>query len=182
MGDLAVLLRAVAFSAARHRNQRRKGAEAFPYINHPVEVAEMLASVGGVTDLDTLIAAILHDTIEDTETSREEIEAIFGQRVRAIVEEVTDDKRLPQILRKKLQVQHAPGLSDPAKLIKIADKMSNIQELMQSPPQNWSVQRKQEYLDWAWSVFDGCRGVNEALEHKFEEVIRQARLAFSDDA
>jgi guanosine-3',5'-bis(diphosphate) 3'-pyrophosphohydrolase len=181
MGDLAVLLRAVAFSAARHRNQRRKGAEAFPYINHPVEVAEMLASVGGVTDVDTLIAAILHDTIEDTETSGEEIEAMFGQKVRAIVEEVTDDKRLPKVLRKKLQVQHAPGLSVPAKLIKIGDKMSNIQELMQSPPQNWSVQRKQEYLDWAWSVFDGCRGVNEALEHKFEEVIRQARLAFSDD-
>lgn len=182
MSDLAVLLRAVAFSAARHRNQRRKGAEAFPYINHPVEVAEMLASVAGVTELDTLIAAILHDTIEDTETSREEIEAIFGQRVRAIVEEVTDDKRLTQILRKKLQVQHAPGLSDAAKLIKIADKMSNIQELMQSPPQNWSVQRKQEYLDWAQNVFEGCRGVNRALEHKFEEVIRQARHAFSGDA
>ncbi len=182
MGDLAVLLRAVAFSAARHRNQRRKGAEAFPYINHPVEVAEMLASEAAVTDLDTLVAAILHDTIEDTETSREEIEAMFGQKVRAIVEEVTDDKGLPKVLRKKLQAQHAPGLSNPAKMIRIADKISNIQELVQSPPENWSPQRSREYLDWARSVVDGCLGVNDALERRFEEVIRQARLAFPRDA
>jgi len=179
MGDVAVLLKAVAFSAARHRNQRRKGAEAFPYINHPLEVAEMLASVAGITDLDTLVAAVLHDTIEDTGTSGEEIETSFGHKVRAIVEEVTDDKRLAKDLRKKLQAERAPRLSNPAKLIRIADKISNIQELMHSPPQHWSAQRRREYLEWARRVADGCLGVNEALEDRFDEVIRQARDTLS---
>ncbi len=179
MGDEATLLKAVAFSAARHRNQRRKGAEAFPYINHPLEVAEMLASVAGVTDLDTLVAAVLHDTIEDTGTSGEEIATLFGDKVRAIVEEVTDDKRLPKDHRKKLQAERAPGLSIPAKLIRIADKISNIQELMQSPPQHWSSQRRREYLEWARSVVDGCLGANEALVSRFDEVIRQAQDTLS---
>ena len=182
MGDVAVLLRAVAFSAAKHRNQRRKGAEAFPYINHPVEVAEMLASVAGVTDLDTLVAAVLHDTIEDTGTGGEEIETLFGRGVRAIVEEVTDDKRLPKDQRKKLQAERAPGLSTPAKLIRIADKISNIQELMQSPPQHWPAQRRREYLEWARRVVDGCLGSNEALEHRFDEILRQARDLLSGEA
>jgi len=181
MGDVAILLKAVAFSAARHRNQRRKGAEAFPYINHPLEVAEMLASVAGVTDLDTLVAAVLHDTIEDTGTSGEEIATVFGRKVRAIVEEVTDDKGLPKDQRKKLQAERAPGLSYPAKLIRIADKISNIQELTQSPPQHWSSQRRREYLEWARRVVDGCLGVNEALEHRFDEVIRQARRTLSSE-
>lgn len=182
MGDVAILLKAVAFSAARHRNQRRKGAEAFPYINHPLEVAEMLASVAAVADLDTLVAAVLHDTIEDTGTSGEEIETLFGRKVRIIVEEVTDDKRLPKELRKRLQAERAPRLSNPAKLIRIADKISNIQELMHSPPQHWSAQRRREYLEWARGVVDGCLGVNEALEHRFNDVIRQARAVLAGQA
>ncbi len=182
MGDVAVLLRAVAFSAAKHRNQRRKGAEGFPYINHPVEVAEMLASVAGITDLDTLVSAVLHDTVEDTGTSGEEIETLFGHRVRAIVEEVTDDKRLPKDQRKRLQAERAPGLSNPAKLIRIADKISNIQELLQSPPQHWPPERRREYLEWARTVFEGCRGVNEALEHRFGEVLRRARDMLSEQS
>jgi (p)ppGpp synthase/HD superfamily hydrolase len=181
MGDVAVLLRAVAFSAAKHRNQRRKGAEAFPYINHPVEVAEMLTSVAGIRELDTLVAAVLHDTIEDTGTSGEEIETLFGRKVRAIVEEVTDDKLLPKDQRKKLQAERAPGLSNPAKLIRIADKISNIQELTQSPPEHWPAQRRREYLEWARKVVDGCLGVNEALEHRFNEVIHQARHVLSSE-
>ncbi len=180
MGDVATLLRAAAFSAARHRTPRRKGAEAFPYINHPLEVAELLASVAGITDIDTLVAAVLHDTVEDTGTSGEEIETLFGRKVRAIVEEVTDDKRLPKDQRKKLQAERAPGLSNPAKLIRIADKISNIQELIQSPPQHWSAQRRREYLEWARRVVDGCLRVNEALEHRFDEVIRQARESLSN--
>jgi (p)ppGpp synthase/HD superfamily hydrolase len=182
MGDVAVLLRAVAFSAAKHRNQRRKGAEAFPYINHPLEVAEMLASVAGIRDIDTLVAAVLHDTIEDTDTSGEEIETLFGRKVRAVVEEVSDDKKMPKEQRKKLQAERAPGLSNPAKLIRIADKISNIQELMHSPPQHWSTQRRREYLEWARSVVDGCLGVNEELERRFNEVIYQARDLLSGEA
>ncbi len=182
MGDVATLLKAAAFSAARHRNQRRKGAEAFPYINHPLEVADTLASVAAITDIDTLVAAVLHDTIEDTGTSGEEIESLFGRKVRTIVEEVTDDKQLPKDQRKKLQAERAPGLSNPAKLIRIADKISNIQELIQSPPQHWSAQRRREYLEWARRVVNGCLGVNEALEHRFDEAIRQARESLSNKA
>lgn len=182
MGEAAVLLRAVAFSAAKHQNQRRKGADASPYINHPVDVAEMLAAVASVTDLDTLVAAILHDTIEDTSATTEDIEALFGGKVRAIVEEVTDDKKLPKPQRKSLQVERAPRLSGPAKLIRVSDKISNIRELMQSPPQDWSAQRRREYLEWAGKVIDGCRGVNEALERRFDEVIREARHLFSSEA
>ena len=182
MGEAAVLLRAVAFSAAKHRNQRRKGADASPYINHPVEVAEMLAAVASVTDLDTLLAAILHDTLEDTSATTEDLDALFGSKVRAIVEEVTDDKKLPKAQRKSLQVEHAPRLSGPAKLIRVADKISNIRELTQSPPQDWPAQRRREYLEWAGKVIDGCRGVNEALERRFDEVIREARHLFSSEA
>jgi guanosine-3',5'-bis(diphosphate) 3'-pyrophosphohydrolase len=124
-----LLLRAVEFSAERHRDQRRKGVDASPYINHPIEVAAMLANVAGVRDLAILVAAVLHDTIEDTRTSPEELEAAFGSEIRLLVQEVTDDKSLPKAERKRLQVEHAPQLSPSAKLIKLADKVSNVRDV-----------------------------------------------------
>ena len=122
MNDSIELLKALHFAAIKHRDQRRKGQEAAPYINHPIEVAEMLARVGNITDLIVLQSAFLHDTIEDTQTSAEEIEQLFGSEVRAVVLEVTDDKNLPKDVRKRLQIEHAPHLSDRAKLVKIADR------------------------------------------------------------
>lgn len=123
---LAAILKALHFAADKHRDQRRKDVEASPYINHPIEVAELLARVGGVTDLITLQSAILHDTIEDTKTKPEELEAAFGPEVRKVVEEVTDDKQLPKEKRKQLQIEHASHLSERAKQIKIGDKISNV--------------------------------------------------------
>jgi (p)ppGpp synthase/HD superfamily hydrolase len=173
--NVGSLLEALRFSAEKHRDQRRKGVHASPYINHPIEVAAMLANVAGVRDDATLIAAVLHDTIEDTRTTPEEIEAAFGTKIRSIVLEVTDDKRLPKAERKRLQVEHAPHMSSSAKLIKIADKISNVSELTVNPPSDWSLERRREYLGWAEQVVAGCRGVNDALESKFDEALRAAR-------
>lgn len=173
----AVLLRALHFAAQRHRDQRRKGEDAWPYINHPIEVAELLSRVGGVRDLVTLQAAILHDTVEDTGTSPGELEAFFGAEVRAVVEEVTDDKQLPKAERKRLQVEHAPHLSDRARLVKLADKISNVRAIGTQPPAGWSLERRREYLDWTERVIAGCRGVCPALERAYAEELRAARAA-----
>ena len=176
---LAPLLAALRLAAEKHRSQKRKGADASPYINHPIEVAELLARVGGVRDVELLAAAILHDTIEDTETTPAELEAAFGARVCGLVAEVTDDKRLPKEERKQLQRVHAPHLSRDAKQIKLADKISNVREVGASPPDGWPLERRREYIAWARSVVDGCRGANAALEHHFDRVAAEAEAALS---
>ena len=170
-----VILKALHFAANKHRDQRRKDVEASPYINHPIEVAELLARVGGVTDPVTLQGAVLHDTIEDTKTTPEELEAAFGQEVRRVVEEVTDDKRLPKLERKRLQIEHAPHLSERAKQIKIADKISNILGVTQAPPADWTLERRQEYLNWTEQVVTGCRGCNAPLEDFYDRVLAEGR-------
>lgn len=169
------LLTALNFAACKHRDQRRKGADAPPYINHPIEVAEILARIGGIDDVAVLQAALLHDTIEDTQTSPEELEREFGSTVRSLVEEVTDDKALPKAERKRLQIEHAPHLSARAKLIKLADKISNVREVMYTPPKGWDQRRRAEYIDWAASVVAGCRGTNRSLEQHFDTLLRQAQ-------
>jgi (p)ppGpp synthase/HD superfamily hydrolase len=176
MKEIAQLLQALRFSAHKHQDQRRKDKDASPYINHPIEVAELMANVGDVGELPTLLAAVLHDTVEDTATTLSELEAVFGPEVRALVEEVTDDKSLPKEVRKGLQIEHAPRLSARAKQIKIADKICNVRDITHTPPPHWSLERRQEYLQWAEKVVAGCRGSNADLEHHFEEVIRAGRF------
>jgi guanosine-3',5'-bis(diphosphate) 3'-pyrophosphohydrolase len=144
MADAAALLNAIQFAAHKHRDQRRKDTEASPYINHPIAVANTLAGVGGVSDIVTLVAAVLHDTIEDTETTPEELEAAFGLEVRELVAEVTDDKNLPKEVRKQLQIDHAPHVSARAKAIKLGDKICNVRDVTSSPPSDWSLGRRQE--------------------------------------
>jgi (p)ppGpp synthase/HD superfamily hydrolase len=173
--EIALLLRALEFSARRHRDQRRKDREASPYINHPIEVASVLANVGGVSDIRTLVAAILHDTIEDTKTTGEELEVQFGREVRVLVQEMSDDKTLDKTVRKRLQVERAPSLSGRAKLIKLADKICNVRDVTHRPPASWPIQRRQEYLDWTGRVVAGCRGTNDALEAYYDRVLRQGR-------
>ena len=160
--------RALDFAARKHRNQRRKGATAEPYINHPAEVARLVAEATGGRPLAVLQAALLHDTVEDTQTTLDELEREFGTDVAALVAEVTDDKRLPKAERKRLQVEHAGAKSRGAKLIKIADKTSNLRSLLESPPTDWDLKRRREYFEWAKRVVDGCRGVNEKLEAEFD--------------
>ena len=165
----------MAFAAHKHRLQRRKDPDACPYINHPIALAAVLADVGYVSDRVTLLGAILHDTVEDTETTFGEIEHAFGPEVRRVVEEVTDDKRLPKAERKQLQVEHAAHISDSAKLVKLADKICNVLDVAQSPPADWSVARRLEYLEWSERVVAGCRGVNEVLERHFDDVLSKGR-------
>lgn len=144
MSDLTNVLRAASFAAHKHRNQRRKDAEAPPYINHPLTLARVLAEEGGITDAVTLCAALLHDTIEDTETTPDDLEREFGPEIRAIVEEVTDDKSLSKADRKRLQIEHAPHISERAKLVKLADKIANLRDVATSPPAGWPLRRRQE--------------------------------------
>ena len=172
---LPAVLKALHFAADKHRDQRRKGAEASPYVNHLIEVAELLAREGGVTDVITLQAAILHDTLEDTETTPAELDAHFGVEVRRIVEEVTDDKKLSNAERKRLQIVHARHLSERAKLVKIADKIANLRSLMLAPPVQWSLKQKREYVAWSERVGEGLRGCNRKLEASFDAAVAKGR-------
>ncbi|MBS0454201.1 MAG: bifunctional (p)ppGpp synthetase/guanosine-3',5'-bis(diphosphate) 3'-pyrophosphohydrolase [Proteobacteria bacterium] len=169
MSELSVLLDAVLFAAERHKNQRRKDADASPYINHPIALAHLLATTGGVNDVVILQAAILHDTIEDTETTAEELRARFGADVTNIVLEVTDDKSLPKLRRKELQVEHAPHTSPSAALVKLADKTCNLRDIAAAPPADWPLTRRQEYFDWAKRVVDGLPAGNAELRATFDE-------------
>jgi guanosine-3',5'-bis(diphosphate) 3'-pyrophosphohydrolase len=171
MSDTTLLLDALHFAADKHRFQRRKDPEASPYINHPIAAAELLARVGGVTDMVTLLAALLHDTIEDTDTTPDELEARFGPEVRGVVMEVTDDKSLSKEERKQEQIDHAPLRSSRAKHVKIADKICNVIDVTYSPPPKWTIGRRREYLEWSAQVVVGCRGTNAALEQRFDEVL-----------
>jgi GTP diphosphokinase / guanosine-3',5'-bis(diphosphate) 3'-diphosphatase len=175
MSDAEKLMRAASYAAQKHRSQRRKGADADPYINHPLQVAALLAEVGKVTDTDILIAALLHDVVEDTDTTPEELEKVFGSRAVGFVMEVTDDKDLTKAERKRRQVEHAPHLSPEAKQIKIADKYSNISDIINNPPHNWSDEQRAEYIKWGQQVFAGLRGVNENLDKAFEELIARSK-------
>src|SRR6476660_7932942 len=142
MNDLNALLRAASFAAQKHSGHRRKGSDGQPYINHPLEVASILANTGSVDDLDVLIAALLHDTVEDTGVTTAELTELFGAAVSSYVAEVTDDKSLSDKERKRRQVEHAPHLSAGAKLIKLGDKISNIIDITNNPPVGWSADRR----------------------------------------
>ena len=168
----AALIDALAFAAHKHRNQRRKDVEASPYINHPIALARVLAVEAGVKDEKTVIAAILHDTVEDTETTQEELRLRFGRTIASVVAEVTDDKTLVKKRRKELQIEHAPSLSKRAKLVKLADKTCNLRDVATSPPRGWPLRRQRAYFDWAKRVVDGLRGVHPALEALFDVAYR----------
>jgi len=173
-----LILKALRFSAEKHTDQRRKDASASPYINHPIQVVETLWSIGGVRDVNLLTAAILHDTIEDTNTTPEELEAEFGEEVLSLVLEVTDDKSLPKQTRKQLQIEHSSHKSRKAKMLKIADKINNIQDIVKSPPASWTLERKQEYLLWSEKVVAGLRGVNPALEGQYDALLAEGKRSF----
>jgi len=174
------ILDALHFAAQKHRDQRRKDRNASPYINHPIEVAYTLSAVGAVTDSVTLRAAILHDTIEDTETTSDELNQLFGAEISLLVQEISDDTSLPKERRKQLQIERAQGISDKAKLIRLADKICNVRDVTHTPPAQWTVERRRAYLDWTEEVVSGCRGVNEELERCYDDVLRRGREVLSD--
>ncbi|MEM0968587.1 MAG: HD domain-containing protein [Verrucomicrobiota bacterium] len=168
-----LLLQAAHFAAEKHQEQRRKNPAETPYINHPLEVAAHLSSVGHVTDESLLAAAILHDTVEDTDTSPEELCELFGEEITALVMECTDDKSLEKAERKRLQIVNAPKKSAGAKQIKLADKTCNLRSILVDPPEGWSAERQREYFRWANQVIDGLLGVNEPLETEVKRVLHE---------
>jgi (p)ppGpp synthase/HD superfamily hydrolase len=169
------VLKAAHFAAESHSGQRRKGAAAEPYINHLIEVAELVSSALSEPDTNLVIAALLHDTIEDAGVTKEELIQTFGADVAELVVEVTDDKALPKAERKRLQIVNAPKKSVRAQVIKLADKISNVRAILSSPPADWSVQRKREYFEWAKQVVDGLTAPNQKLKAEFERLYGQAR-------
>ena len=166
--DLSHILHALDFAARKHRDQRRKDAEASPYINHPIGLANVLVNEGHVTDPAVICASILHDTLEDTRTTVEELEREFGATICGIVREVTDDKSLKKAERKRAQIDHAAHISFEAKLVKLADKICNLRDIANAPPAGWDLARKREYFDWARAVVDRLRGAHPVLESVFD--------------
>ena len=173
--SVGLILKAIRFAAEKHTDQRRKDSKSSPYINHPIQVAEMLWTVGEVRNETLLVASILHDTVEDTGTQPDEIRAEFGEEVIALVLEVTDDKSLPKQVRKQLQVESAPHKTRNAKLLKLADKICNVHDILTSPPDDWSLERRQEYLLWTERVVAGLRGVNNRLENHYDELLAEGK-------
>ncbi len=171
---IELILKATKFAALKHRDQRRKDHVASPYIIHPVTVANELTQAG-VTDPEIIAAALLHDTLEDTETTPDELIEAFGERVCLMVQELTDDKDLPKQERKRLQVEHAPELSAGAALVKICDKIANITDVTHSPPSDWDSTRRMAYLDWAESVVAGCKIDNAQLKQRFADALANGR-------
>jgi guanosine-3',5'-bis(diphosphate) 3'-pyrophosphohydrolase len=171
MSDLFIT--AAAFAANKHRNQRRKDVDASPYINHPIALANVLANEGGIANKDVLCAAMLHDTIEDTETTEAELRLAFGDKITSIVLEVTDDKSLDKAARKQMQIAHAPHISIEAKMVKLADKICNLRDILATPPAGWPLQRKLAYFEWANDVVAGLRGTNIKLERVFDGLVAQ---------
>jgi len=174
---LSLLFKALAFSAEKHTKQRRKDIDKTPYINHPISLANILAQ-RWVIDENVLCAAILHDTIEDTETTADELQEHFGEKITSIVLEVTDDKSLEKSVRKQKQVEHAASISHEAKLVKLADKIANITDIINSPPADWSSERKKDYFVWAKAVVNNLRGVHQGLEKDFDDLIKKAKIVF----
>jgi (p)ppGpp synthase/HD superfamily hydrolase len=175
---LLLFARALDFAARKHVHQRRKGESAEPYINHLAEVARLLAAATEGGNGPVIIAGLLHDTLEDTETSYDELAAVFGEEIASLVREVSDDKALPKAERKSRQIQHARHASAGAKMIKIADKTSNLHSIVNSPPRGWDLARKREYFGWARDVVDGCRGVSRYLEDEFDRAWRLGAKEF----
>ena len=174
---LPEFIRALEFASRKHSTQRRKDPAASPYINHPIALVSILAVEEGIHDPDVLCAALLHDTIEDTETTREELERHFGATIAGIVAEVTDDKSLEKQQRKRLQIEHAHALSPGAGLVKLADKIANLRDVADSPPANWDLKRRQEYFDWAKAVVDGIRDAPPVLRKLFDAAYAQRPAA-----
>ena len=170
-----LILKAAHFAAQKHRDQRRKDKDTSPYINHPISVAKIISEIGNVEDPEVLAAALLHDTIEDTKTTPEELIDNFGERVCSLVQQVTDDKTLPKLERKQRQIDHAKEISGDAAIIKLGDKIANVTDITNTPPTDWDSNRRLEYFDWAEKVINNYPQVNTSLEKYFNYSINKGR-------
>ena len=172
---IRLISEAAELAARRHNGMARKGRGNEPYINHLAEVANLLAAVTEGADPELVAAGWLHDTIEDTETTREELAERFSERVADLVVECTDDMSLPKPVRRERQIADAPHKSPDAKLIKIADKISNIRARILPNPSDAERDDLIDYVTWAEKVVAGCRGGNAILDRTFDDTVKLAR-------
>ncbi|XP_017131775.1 guanosine-3',5'-bis(diphosphate) 3'-pyrophosphohydrolase MESH1 [Drosophila elegans] len=164
------------YAAFKHREQRRKDPKETPYVNHVINVSTILSVEAGITDEAVLMAALLHDVVEDTDATFEDVEKLFGPDVCGLVREVTDDKSLEKQERKRLQIVNAATSSCRAKLIKLADKLDNLRDLQINTPTGWTDERREQYFIWAKQVVDNLRGTNAKLELSLDDIFRQRGL------
>ncbi len=171
MSDAVRLVtQAADFAARRHAGQKRKGASGAPYVNHLLEVAALVAATPAGRDPDLVAAALLHDIVEDEHATPAEVETLFGPKIRHLVEELTDDMSLPKHERKRRQVEEIAAKSPGARLLKLADKVSNVREIAEDPPADWSAEQRRAYAEWGRAVVDaGCRGLDAELERQLDE-------------
>jgi len=169
------ILEAALFAAEKHAHQKRKGDAGEPYVNHLLEVAELISGSSDVLDANLVIAGLLHDTVEDVGVTFADLEKKFGPDVSALVAEVTDDKSLPKAERKALQIQNAPKKSPRAQVIKLADKISNLRALLESPPSDWTAERRRQYFEWAKQVVGALSAPNGVLKAEFERTCARFR-------
>ena len=172
---MEAVIKAANFAAIKHKDQKRKNKTGTPYINHPIGVANILTSEGEIIDSIVLQAALLHDTVEDTETSISEIGEIFGEKVQSIVAEVTDDKSLPKEKRNEMQIETAFKKSPEANLVKLADKLHNLRSLddVDGVPVGWEEERVKQYFQWAFKVVKGLRGSNANIEAELDKLFKK---------
>jgi GTP diphosphokinase / guanosine-3',5'-bis(diphosphate) 3'-diphosphatase len=171
--DLHAVLEAAHFAAQKHANQKRKGAAGEPYINHLLEVAQLVSAAIPEPDTNLVIAALLHDTVEDAGVTEQDLAQRFGSDVADLVMEVTDDKSLPKAERKRLQIESAPKKSVRAQVIKLADKISNMRSILVSPPAHWDEKRKKQYFEWSRKVIAGLSSPNSVLQAEFDKTYKR---------
>jgi guanosine-3',5'-bis(diphosphate) 3'-pyrophosphohydrolase len=172
---MQTVIKAYEFASQKHKDQRRKDPSKSPYINHPIQVASLL-SQAGVTDPEIICAGILHDTVEDTKTTYEELVREFGQNITSMVMECTDDKSLPKVTRKQHQIAHARVISYGAKLVKLADKYANLSDIQTNPPAHWSKGEIEGYVVWAFVVCRGLEKTNAFLESRLMEIFKSYQI------
>ena len=180
--DVSKILEAACFAAEKHAGQKRKGAAAEPYINHLLDVARLVSTALSEPDTDLIVAALLHDVVEDAGVTEAELVERFGKDVAALVLEVTDDKSLPKTERKRLQVVNAPKKSVRAQVLKLADKISNLNSILSSPPADWNHERRREYFAWAKQVVDALPAPNPVLKKEFYETVKRLDVAKTPSA
>jgi guanosine-3',5'-bis(diphosphate) 3'-pyrophosphohydrolase len=175
------VLQAAHFAAEKHANQKRKGAAGEPYINHLLEVAQLVSSAISEPDPNLVIAALLHDTIEDAGVTSDELVQRFGSDVADLVIEVTDDKSLPKAERKRLQntvdvarrSRTFRRSNMRAQIIKLADKIANMRSILSSPPAQWNHERKKQYFEWSKQVIAGLSSPSPVLIAEFEKTLKR---------